>query len=261
MISHTTYAHQVAEDQVKLLGWPGKSEQIGIGVDFVNIFDDIESVLQEAHEVNNPSSYQPKSRASFRTHEKESTKEKSFTTKKIPEGKKKKKGLKRNEPSHDVEGSDEQIVQKINKASKIIYGRKGNVHLNSRSTGQNPPMLIFTNGLGIRRCQGCKKYITTEQQAYPRNMVLRRWALVGYFNKVLNHYIYLQNNIHIHLSKKCLRDQDHTVEYRDIIATDEVFEGLTEEQMEVLNEADILQYIVQNKKKSFVSKLLSVEFS
>ena len=33
-----------------------KSEQIGIGVDFVNIFDDIESVLQEAHEVNNPSS-------------------------------------------------------------------------------------------------------------------------------------------------------------------------------------------------------------
>ena len=92
-------------------------------------------------------------------------------------------------------------------------------------------------------------------------MVLRRWALVGYFNKVLNHYIYSQNNIHIHLSKKCLRDQDHTVEYRDIIATDEVFEGLTEEQMEVLNEADILQYIVQNKKKSFVSKLLSVEFS
>ena len=41
-----------------------KSEQIGIGVDFVNIFDDIESVLQEAHEVNNPSSYQQKSRAS-----------------------------------------------------------------------------------------------------------------------------------------------------------------------------------------------------
>ena len=236
-----------------------KSEQIGIDVDFVNIFDDIESVLQEAHEVNNPSSYQLKSRASFRPCERESTKEKSFTTKKIPEGKKK-KGQKRNEPSHDVEGSDEQIVQKINKASEIIYGRKGNVHLNSRSTGQNPQMLIFTNGLGIQRCQGCKD-ITTEQQAYPRNMVLRRQALVGYFNKVLNHYIYSQNNVHIHLSKKCLRDQDCTVEYRDIIATDEVFEGLTEEQMEVLNEADILEYIVKNKKKSFVSKLLSVEFS
>ena len=122
-------------------------------------------------------------------------------------------------------------------------------------------MLIFTNGFGIQRCQGCKKDLTMEQQAYPRNMELRRRALVGYFNKVINRYIYSENNIHIHLSKKCLRDQDCTIKYRDIIATDEVFEALTEEQMEVLNEANILQYIVQNKKKSFVSKLLSVEFS
>ena len=43
------------------------------------------------------------------------------------------------------------------------------------------------------------------------------------------------------------------VEYRDIIATDEVFEALTNEQMQVLNERDILQYIIENKRKSFVS--------
>ena len=68
-----------------------KSEQIGIGVDFVNIFDDIEAVLQEAHEVNNPSSYQPKPRSSFKTHETEKKTEKTFMTKNIPEGKSNKK--------------------------------------------------------------------------------------------------------------------------------------------------------------------------
>ena len=84
-------------------------------------------------------------------------------------------------------------------------------------------------------------------------MVLRRKALVGYFNKKVNKYIYTNNNTHIHLAKKCLWDQDGTVEYRDIIATDEVFEALTNEQMKVLNERDILQYIIENKTKSFVS--------
>ena len=38
------------------------------------------------------------------------------------------------------------------------------------------------------------------------------------------------------------------------MATSDVFEVLTEKQMEVLNECKILQYIVQNRKKSFVSK-------
>ena len=101
-------------------------------------------LCKKPHEVNNPSSYQPKSRASFKPQEKT---KKVFTTKKVPEGKKK-KGQKRNEHSHDVEGDDEQIAQKINIAAEIMS--KGNVQMkNSRSTGQNPLTLIFTNGLGI----------------------------------------------------------------------------------------------------------------
>ena len=176
------------------------------------LFDDIEAVLQEAHEVNNPSSYQPKSRASFKPNEREKKTEKTFMTKKIPEGKSnKKKGQKRNEPSHDVAGSDECIRNKINKASEIISGRKENIQVKkkSRSIGSNLPTLIFTNGLGIQKCQGCSKEITREEQVYPRNMVLRRKALVGYFNKKkMNKYIYTNNNIHIHLVKKCLWDQD-----------------------------------------------------
>ena len=226
-----------------------KSEQIGIGVDFVNIFDDIEAVLEEAHEVNNPSSYQPKSRSYLNLM-------KQRRLKKISQQKKsQKKGQKRNVPTHDAEGSDEHIRTKINKASEIILGRKENIQVKkkSRSIGSNPPTLIFTNGLGIQKCQGCSKEITRKDQVYPRNMVFRRKALVENFNKKVNKYIYTNNNIHIHLVKKCLRDQDRTVEYRDIIATDEVFEALTNEQMEVLHERDILQYIIENKRKHFVS--------
>ena len=62
-----------------------KSEQIGIGVDFVNIFDDIEAVLEEAYKINNPSSYQPKSRSSFKPNE-------TKKTEKISQQKKSQKG-------------------------------------------------------------------------------------------------------------------------------------------------------------------------
>ena len=38
----------------------------------------------------------------------------------------------------------------------------------------NPPMVIFTDGLGISACKGCPKGITKEEQKYPNNMVFRR---------------------------------------------------------------------------------------
>ena len=39
---------------------------------------------------------------------------------------------------------------------------------------KNPPVVIFTNGLGIKVCKGCLKRITKEQQVYPNNMVFHR---------------------------------------------------------------------------------------
>ena len=41
---------------------------------------------------------------------------------------------------------------------------------------KNPPVVIFTNGLGIEVCKGCLKRITKEQQVYLNNLVFRRWG-------------------------------------------------------------------------------------
>ena len=39
---------------------------------------------------------------------------------------------------------------------------------------KNPPVVIFTNGLGIKICKGCPRKIRKEQQVHPNNMVFRR---------------------------------------------------------------------------------------
>ena len=49
---------------------------------------------------------------------------------------------------------------------------------NSRKTirnviPQNPPVVISTDGLGIKTCQGCGNSITKNQQMYPSNIVFR----------------------------------------------------------------------------------------
>ena len=69
----------------------------------------------------------------------------------------------------------------------------------------NPPMVIFTDGLGISACKGCPKGITKEEQKYPNNMVFRRRGSVSYFNRKLQKYVTSDCNIHIHLNKACLR--------------------------------------------------------
>ena len=58
-------------------------EQLNIAKDFVEIFDNIEAVVLEAEEVNEPTSYQPKQRASFKPPKDDESK-KNFTTKKVP---------------------------------------------------------------------------------------------------------------------------------------------------------------------------------
>ena len=63
-------------------------EQFNIAKDFVEIFDDIEAVILEAEEVNEPTSYQPKQQASFKPPKDDESK-KNFTTNKVPKSKKK----------------------------------------------------------------------------------------------------------------------------------------------------------------------------
>ena len=80
-------------------------------------------------------------------------------------------------------------------------------------------------------------------------MVFRRRGILGYYNKVLNKFINGEYNVHFHLKKSCLRYADQSLEFKDITMTDEVFAALSLEQLGVLKDADILQYIIANKQK------------
>ena len=63
-------------------------EQLNVAKDFVEIFDDIEAVILERQEANEPTSYQPQRPESFKPPKyKES--QKNVTTKKVPGSKKK----------------------------------------------------------------------------------------------------------------------------------------------------------------------------
>ena len=50
-------------------------------------------------------------------------------------------------------------------------------------------------------------------------------------------------NIHFHLKKVCLRGYDQAVEFKEITMKDEVFEQLSDEQLEVLHKEGILQLV------------------
>ena len=112
---------------------------------------------------------------------------------------------------------------------------------------KNPPVVIFTNGLGIKVCKGCPKRITKEQQVYPNNMVFRRWGPGGFTNPKTQKCCITECNVHFHLKKTCLRGYDQAVEFKDITMTNEVFYKLSDEQMEVLHNEGILQHIIKNK--------------
>ena len=67
---------------------------------------------------------------------------------------------------------------------------------------KNPPVVIFTNGLGIKVCKGCPKRITKEQQVYPNNMVFCRRGPGGFINPKTQKCCITECNVHFHLKKK-----------------------------------------------------------
>ena len=91
---------------------------------------------------------------------------------------------------------------------------------------KNPPLVTFTNGLGIKVCKECPKRIT---KVYPNNMVFRRWEPGGFINPKTQKCCITECNIHFHLKKTCLRGYDQAVEFKDITMTDEVFDKLLDE--------------------------------
>ena len=73
-------------DAIRKARW--RVEQLNVVKDFVEIFDDIETVILEGQEANEPTLYEPKQRASFKPPKYEES-QKNFTTKKVSTSKKK----------------------------------------------------------------------------------------------------------------------------------------------------------------------------
>lgn len=203
-----------------------KSQQIDVAVDFLNIRDNLESIQMQAAEANNPTSYLPKRKALFKpkmstTKEKKMKKRKvTFVTEEIIEdqsakgteiltsqcdGKRKGKGNK-----VPTEIPNEEIQRKIDESFRMLEKEERKlIHEQNKRKQKlpcpNPPVVIFTDGLGISVCKGCsKKKISHEEITYPHNMVFQRCGIVGYYKKVLNKFINGKSNIHFHLKKSCL---------------------------------------------------------
>ena len=104
----------------------------------------------------------------------------------------------------------EEIQRKIDDGFKMIENKKRKLIENEtkkklKLVPTNPPVVIFTDGLGISVCKGCSKMkIKCEEITYPHNMVFWRHGIVGYYNKVLNKFIDGESNVHFHLKKSCL---------------------------------------------------------
>ena len=115
---------------------------------------------------------------------------------------------------------------------------------------KNSPVVIFTNGLGIKVCKRCPKRITKEQQVYLNNIVFCQQGPGGFINPKTPQHCMRECNIHFHLKKTCLRGYDQVVKFKDITTTDEVFDKLSDQQMEVLHKEGILQHIIKNKSNA-----------
>ena len=81
-------------------------------------------------------------------------------------------------------------------------------------------------------------------------MVFHRQGPKEFINHKTQKCCVTECNVHFHLKKTCLRGYDQAVEFKDIMMTDEVFDELSDEQMEVLHNEGILQHITKNKSNA-----------
>ena len=226
------------------------AKQMKVAEDFANMFQDEDALLEEAEEAWNPSQFIPKStdkhkppKSGPKSGEEPNRKRQKPQTK---------KELKKARKANAVIPDEAKIRQNILLATEVLDVCYADLLKEKEEMGmsknKNPPVVIFTNGLGIHVCRGCtKKTITKEETSYPKNMVFHRKGVSGFYNKKTNQWFDQETNLHFHLDWRCLRRHDQTVEFRDIYMNDEVFQDLSRQQMVVLKEAALLKHIVLTK--------------
>ena len=208
-----------------------RAQQIKVAEDFVNILDDEEDVLLEATQGNNPEMFIPKAQSKHRAP-------KRFLTK--PPGKAPpRKSQKKKEEVCDEKALEAKLAMAMGVTdSELTSGRKNKI--------DNPPMLVPATWR-ICKCRGCKQAITPEEKAYPHSFVFRRRGVVGYFNRLHNKWVDSEQNIHFHLNMTCVRKHDATIEKRHLSCNDELFCGLSKEEMVYLHEQGFLKPIAEKK--------------
>ena len=154
----------------------------------------MESVRMQAAEATNPTSYIPKKKDHFKPAM-SSKKEKKIKKRKVTfvteeqkenqlsKGKEilmsqsdaKRRSKAKKVPTEII--TEEGIQRKIDDSFKLIEIEKRKLIEDEKKKKQklvhpNPPIVTFTNGLGISVCKGCtKKKIECEEIKYPHNMV------------------------------------------------------------------------------------------
>ena len=86
--------------------------------DFVKIFDDIEAVILEGQEANEPTSYQPKRWTSFKPPKYEES-QKNFTTKKVPNSKKKTWSCEKSK-SNEIDDVEEKEIEERQNEPEVV---------------------------------------------------------------------------------------------------------------------------------------------
>ena len=76
----------------------------------------------------------------------------------------------------------------------------------------------------------------------------------GFINPKTQKHCMRECNNHFHLKKTCLRGYDQAVEFNNIIMTNEVFDKLSDEQMEVLHKGQISYKSVGNFANKIILK-------
>ena len=218
--------------------------QMKVAEDFVNILDDPEAVFQEAEQAINPTKYIPGGNHRHKPPEENAPPPK-----------------KRGRPPKGTKTPLRQkniLVEeaKMRKNIQLGYEISGVTREDLMSVQQRhatrkeklrKPLVIFTDGRGIHVCQGCPNPISKQEQKYPKNMVFRMKIDNTFLHKTTNRVMKKEQDAHFHLNMTCLRKKDASVEMRDIYMTDDTFQELTRENMEVQQKANILQHILAHK--------------
>jgi hypothetical protein len=108
---------------------------------------------------------------------------------------------------------------------------------------RNPPMITIASGR-VSRCQGCKKDITSQDKAFPRNMLLRIQGMKEF--KRGTEWIQIAGVLYFHLSIDCFRKKYPAVKWFEFHCKEEDFLSFKPANLRVLMQTEFLPYIVAN---------------